>query len=314
MKNFFKGISFSQLLAGALAAVTSFLLSSKIGIAGSVIGVAVASIVSTAASQLYQNVIDASSKKLQDAAQQAGVAPSHANAHTGDHSKADIDDTQTIAPVHSDDSRGTRTVVSGTHATDASKHPQAGTKPQMTKHDKRVAVIVALISGLVAVGITAGVILALTGGKGTDSVVRDVVSPTYSQTPAEMSTQTPTQTPAPTQSGSQQGGEGSDTDSRHTKDSSTSDGNGQSTGSSSGNANTGSGTSGSDSSNPGSSGSSGSQNSNGSGTAGTGSAGQDGNSGDAQNTDSGNGDSGGSGNDGTNSGTTQKKDGSQAQQ
>ncbi|RYN14303.1 hypothetical protein PG2006B_0782 [Bifidobacterium animalis subsp. animalis] len=310
MKNFFKGISFSQLLAGALAAVTSFLLSSKIGIAGSVIGVAVASIVSTAASQLYQNVIDASSKKLQDAAQQVGVAPSHANAHTGDHSKADIDDTQTIAPVHSDDSRGTRTVVSGTHATDASKHPQAGTKPQMTKHDKRVAVIVALISGLVAVGITAGVILALTGGKGTDSVVRDVVSPTYSQTPAEM----PTQTPAPTQSGSQQSGEGSDTDSRHTKDSSTSDGNGQSTGSSSGNASTGSGTSGSDSSNPGSSGSSGSQNSNGSGTADTGSAGQDGNSGDAQNTDSGNGDSGGSGNDGTNSGTTQKKDGSQAQQ
>ena len=160
MKNFFKGISFSQLLAGALAAVTSFLLSSKIGIAGSVIGVAVASIVSTAASQLYQNVIDASSKKLQDAAQQVGVAPPHANAHTGDHSTADIDDTQTIAPVHSDSSRGARTVVSGTHATDASKHPQAGTKPQMTKHDKRVAVIVALISGLVAEGITAGVILA----------------------------------------------------------------------------------------------------------------------------------------------------------
>ncbi|MGO5043819.1 hypothetical protein ACTQ4N_00390 [Bifidobacterium animalis] len=305
MKNFFKGISFSQLLAGALAAVTSFLLSSKIGIAGSVIGVAVASIVSTAASQLYQNVIDVSSKKLQDAAQQVGVAPPHANAHTGDHSTADIDDTQTIAPVHSDSSRGARTVVSGTHATDASKHPQAGTKPQMTKHDKRVAVIVALISGLVAVGITAGVILALTGGKGTDSVVRDVVSPTYSQTPAEM----PTQTPAPTQSG-----EGSDTDSRHTKDSSTSDRNGQSSGSSSGNANTGSGNSGSDSSNPGSSGSSGSQNSNGSGTAGTGSAGQDGNSGDTQNTDSGNGDSGGSVDDGTNSGTTQKKDGSQAQQ
>ncbi len=72
----------------ALAAVTSFLLSSKIGIAGSVIGVAVASIVSSSASQLYQNVIDASSKKLQDAAQQVGVAPPHANAHTGDHSTA----------------------------------------------------------------------------------------------------------------------------------------------------------------------------------------------------------------------------------
>jgi len=41
VKNFFKGISFTQVLAGSLAAVTSFLLASKIGIAGSVIGVCV---------------------------------------------------------------------------------------------------------------------------------------------------------------------------------------------------------------------------------------------------------------------------------
>ncbi len=65
MKNFFKGISFTQVLAGSLAAVTAFLLSSKIGIAGSVIGVAIGSIVSAVASQLYQNVIHASSKKIQ---------------------------------------------------------------------------------------------------------------------------------------------------------------------------------------------------------------------------------------------------------
>lgn len=65
LKNFFKGISFTQVLAGSLAAVTAFLLSSKIGIAGSVIGVAIGSIVSAVASQLYQNVIHASSKKIQ---------------------------------------------------------------------------------------------------------------------------------------------------------------------------------------------------------------------------------------------------------
>lgn len=67
MKNFFKGISFTQVLAGSLAAVTSFLLASKIGIAGSVIGVAIGSIVSAVASQLYQNVIHASSRKLAEA-------------------------------------------------------------------------------------------------------------------------------------------------------------------------------------------------------------------------------------------------------
>ena len=42
-----EGLSVPQVAAGALAAVTSMLLSSKIGIAGSVIGVAVGSVVSS---------------------------------------------------------------------------------------------------------------------------------------------------------------------------------------------------------------------------------------------------------------------------
>ena len=67
MKNFFKGISFSSICAGALAAVTSFLLSAKIGIAGSVIGVAAGSIVSAVATQVYKNVLKASGEKLQNA-------------------------------------------------------------------------------------------------------------------------------------------------------------------------------------------------------------------------------------------------------
>ena len=67
MKNFFKGISFSSIFAGALAAVTSFLLSAKIGIAGSVIGVAAGSIVSAVATQVYKNVLKASGEKLQNA-------------------------------------------------------------------------------------------------------------------------------------------------------------------------------------------------------------------------------------------------------
>ena len=66
MKNFFKGISFIQVLAGSLAAVTSLLLSSKIGIAGSVIGAAIGSIVSAVASQFYQNLIRASKEKIQN--------------------------------------------------------------------------------------------------------------------------------------------------------------------------------------------------------------------------------------------------------
>ncbi len=62
-EEFFKGISFSSIFAGALAAVTSFLLSAKIGIAGSVIGVAAGSIVSAVATQVYKNVLKASGEK-----------------------------------------------------------------------------------------------------------------------------------------------------------------------------------------------------------------------------------------------------------
>ena len=67
MKNFFKGISFSSICAGALAAVTSFLLSAKIGIAGSVIGVAAGSVVSAVATQVYKNVLKVSGEKIQQA-------------------------------------------------------------------------------------------------------------------------------------------------------------------------------------------------------------------------------------------------------
>lgn len=60
MKDFFGKIKWSQILAGALAAVTSFLLMNKIGIAGSVIGAAVASIVTALATQAYQSMLEAS--------------------------------------------------------------------------------------------------------------------------------------------------------------------------------------------------------------------------------------------------------------
>ena len=66
VKGLFEGLSAAQLTAGALAAVTSMLLSARIGIAGSVIGVAVGSIVSTVASQVYKRFLEQSASKLRD--------------------------------------------------------------------------------------------------------------------------------------------------------------------------------------------------------------------------------------------------------
>ena len=46
MKKIFEGLSLSSIVAGTLAAVTSFLLASKIGIGGSAIGAAASYVVS----------------------------------------------------------------------------------------------------------------------------------------------------------------------------------------------------------------------------------------------------------------------------
>ena len=75
----FGDLSVAQLIAGALAAATSMLLASQIGIAGSVIGVAVGSIVSAVASQLYKRFLTASAEKIR-VLQPGATAPNQAEA------------------------------------------------------------------------------------------------------------------------------------------------------------------------------------------------------------------------------------------
>lgn len=245
MKNFFKGISVPQLVAGALAAVTSFLLSARIGIAGSVIGVAVGSIVSAVSSQLYQNILKASSEKLQDvkggddeqiegeqtdqtadADGSNGETASHprrissdettvlsvqgdqsaANArNTQDEGEAKPDATRAMPTVGAADATTVmqpaddatrvisgvsaaahghtgadghqgRVIVSGNETgTTAARHLSGSANTERARKTKRVAIIISVVSALVAVGITAGVIMLVTRGEGTDSVVRDMV-------------------------------------------------------------------------------------------------------------------------------------------
>lgn len=59
-------LSLSAIVASALAAATSFALSSRIGLAGSIIGVAVAAGASALAAQVYKGMIKASAQKLKD--------------------------------------------------------------------------------------------------------------------------------------------------------------------------------------------------------------------------------------------------------
>ena len=87
LKSLFDGLSISQVAAGALAAVTSMLLSAQIGIAGSVIGVAVGSVVSTVSSQLYKKFLAGSAEKIRGLASN-GDEQDEASAEAGAQTQA----------------------------------------------------------------------------------------------------------------------------------------------------------------------------------------------------------------------------------
>lgn len=63
-KGLFDDISIPQIIAGAAAAATSVVLASKIGIAGSVIGAAVSSVITVVSSQVYRHFISASAEAI----------------------------------------------------------------------------------------------------------------------------------------------------------------------------------------------------------------------------------------------------------
>ena len=320
MKNFFKGISFSSICAGALAAVTSFLLSAKIGIAGSVIGVAAGSVVSAVATQVYKNVLKASGEKIQ----QAVPLPSSSDAAAdetqvlGSSTKGDetriigsspvaldatmvsSDDATAVAPSISprvisseqEDEDATRalgdiagagetsvfpnghrgigsaSIASGKSTTRSARDVQvqhAGRRSSNWLHSKYAPVIIAFVSALVGVGVSAGLILAFTGGQGTDTVVRNVVHekvvPSYENTGDSGSgnEQAPLQKPKnSTDSSDETTTDGSDKTTSGSTDSSTSNGTPNNTtngstsgnsGSSSDNSSNGSSQTGTDSSN-----------------------------------------------------------------
>ena len=78
-----KDLSMAQVLASSLAAVTAFALSSQIGIAGSIIGVAVGAAASGIASQIYQNILKKSAHKLRNLTNTNEVVNSQNNASQG---------------------------------------------------------------------------------------------------------------------------------------------------------------------------------------------------------------------------------------
>lgn len=170
----FEDLSIAQVIAGALAAATVFLLSSVIGVAGSLIGAAVGSIVSAVSSQVYKKMLSASADKIRD------VAPDGVSAN-----QADLNETRLMAPVSSSE---TRVIDSGKVAASATKvmgaddiryqaHAssdkavdpalqRAHVRRRRKARVQRSVIIVSVVSALIAIVISAGLIHVFTDGQG----------------------------------------------------------------------------------------------------------------------------------------------------
>lgn len=190
-----------------MAAVTSFLLAAKIGVAGSVIGAAASYIVSVVATNIYKNLITASSEKFQQTLGNSGSADAEDDDEEGGESsqpaidrdadgtaKADLAEDagadairersgHELAQDRAAESQG---AASARRPREIISRPNDGhtysiTELRKHRHDpKRVAVIVTLVSGLLTVAVTAGIVMLVTQGHGTDTVVSDLVSPATS--------------------------------------------------------------------------------------------------------------------------------------
>lgn len=302
----FEDLSIAQVIAGALAAATVFLLSSVIGVAGSLIGAAVGSIVSAVSSQVYKKMLSASADKIRD------VAPDGVSAN-----QADLDETRLMAPVSSSE---TRVIDSGKVAASATKvmgaddiryqaHAssdkavdpalqRAHVRRRRKARVQRSVIIVSVVSALIAIVISAGLIHVFTDGQG----IGEKTEPIFTASEASQAKQSSSansgaakeatsneSTSTKSNEGPSQSGESSSADSSNSSNSSSSgsgssgssNGSSSSSGSASENSgsSTGSGSSSSGNEAPGSSAGSSAGSGSSSGSSGSGSASADSNNG-----------------------------------
>ncbi len=197
----FDDLSIAQVVAGALAAVTSMLLASQIGIYGSAIGVGVGSVVSAVASQLYKKFLQRSADKLKeihpgetlamgskgsagskDGASAGGGAGASVGAGSvaGSHAAATakLDAAETTA-LPKEAARG-RTPHADTSLAGGTVVQRARAERQRKKKFKRGVVIVSIVSALLAVAVSAFVIDFVSAGQGVGAKTEPIL-PSRSQ-------------------------------------------------------------------------------------------------------------------------------------
>lgn len=193
LRGLFDDLSMAQVISGALAAATVFLLSSVIGVAGSLIGAAIGSVISAVSSQVYKKALSASADKIRDASSTTlldGIATKgsarssetpDASAETSNISDLGDAETQTIAAsskngtIFVEDSESAATRVMNANdirytAPNAQEVDPALRRAHERRNRKakvqRQVLVVSVVSSLIAIVICAGVITFATQGEG----------------------------------------------------------------------------------------------------------------------------------------------------
>ncbi|ERL12365.1 hypothetical protein HMPREF1248_0312 [Coriobacteriaceae bacterium BV3Ac1] len=173
-KGLFGEVSFATVFASAMAAGTALILSTKIGVAGSLIGTIIAAAASSFASQIYQQIIHRSAAKLQNVSLPAAFSPYEKN----------TDSPYSDATAAMSEPAMDQTVVQQRPLTLSDKtgpHSHATTGTPIAPHSIRQAAAartnklawrrlgVAIAAALLALAITAGIISLVTAGEGLGS-------------------------------------------------------------------------------------------------------------------------------------------------
>lgn len=174
-KNLFDNVSFAAVIASALAAATSLFLSTKIGLAGSIIGAAVAAGASSLAMQVYQSILSKSAEKIRHlssaedgaddltASRQASQADQmHTKELSSDATVVQLRPTSLV-----DATTPCATSASGTRIAPESLRRASSTHQSRTQHKR--AIIIACLAAFAALAITALVISFATAGQGIGS-------------------------------------------------------------------------------------------------------------------------------------------------
>lgn len=169
-RGLFDGISVAQVIAASAAAATSMLLASRIGIAGSVIGAAVSSMITVICSQLYRNALDASAEKLKEkqmlaASAHGGPRQEDARGHAAP---------QTRGGTAGQDGGATEGRVLTARIAPTKLQARAAAERSASK--RKVALASAVIA-LAAVAATAGVIMVGTAGEGLGAKTEPIFQP-----------------------------------------------------------------------------------------------------------------------------------------